>query len=169
MLKIGDSFPQFSLAGIDGNGVEREFSNRDFIGKPLVVYFYPKDDTSGCTTQACAFNAALPRVHNGAQIVGISGDSVESHKKFLTKHKLTFPLLTDEGHILTKKVGAIKEGIVGKLIEVPFLDPMSIARTTFLLDKNGKVVHIWEKVEVSGHDQAVLFELERLEKSNQIL
>lgn len=122
----------------------------------MVIYFYPKDDTPGCTKESCNFNALLPQIQNKANIIGVSADSIASHKKFQQKYGLKFPLLSDTETILAKVLGAYKESIVEKLIT------KGIKRTTFLIDKNGIIKAIWRDVKVDNHDKEVLDAVQNL-------
>ncbi|MBI1804489.1 MAG: thioredoxin-dependent thiol peroxidase [Ignavibacteriae bacterium] len=150
MLKVGDKAPNFSLPSSE----EKDISLKDFRGKKLVLYFYPKDDTSGCTKEACSFRDNLARVRRkGAEVVGISADSVKSHQKFTEKYALLFPLLSDEQKEVVKAYGVWKEkSMYGKKY-------MGIERTTFIIDEDGKIAHIFPKVKVEGHTDEVLAKL----------
>jgi len=147
MLKIGDSAPNFNLQDDSGAHV----SLNDFKGKTVVVYFYPKDDTPGCTVESCDFrdrNKVFKR--KNIVILGVSADSVESHVKFKSKYKLTFPLLSDSDKKMIKDYGIWKKKILyGKSY-------MGIERTTFVINPKGKISKIFPKVKVDGHIQAVL-------------
>lgn len=147
-LKIGDKMPAFSLP-TDAHGV---VSLKDYLGtKRVVVYFYPRDNTPGCTTQACAFQASSKKLKSAeAVVIGISPDSIESHAKFRTKFELEFILASDVDHKYAEKCGvwAMKQNY-GKSY-------MGIVRTTFVVGKDGVITHIWPKVAVKGHDEAVL-------------
>ncbi len=156
MLKTGDKLIEFCLQGITPEGVEKSYRNTDFLGKYLVIYFYPKDNTPGCTKESCNFNALLSQISNKANIIGISADSIESHKKFQLKYSLKFPLLSDSGASFAKSLGAYKESIIEKLIT------KGIKRTTFLVDTNGFINHIWYDVKVNNHDIEVLNALNSL-------
>lgn len=147
ILKPGDPAPDFSLFSTDGSTV----SLKDFIGKKIVLYFYPRDNTPGCTTEACSFNDNLAIVRKkGAVVLGISGDSVASHEKFSKKYGLSFPLLSDEGKEVLKAYGVWKrKSLYGKLF-------MGIERTTFIIDEKGKIARIFPKVKVNGHTEDVL-------------
>jgi peroxiredoxin Q/BCP len=129
----------------------------DLKGGPVVLYFYPADDTPGCTKEACAFrdrSAELKKL--GAKVFGISPDDVASHVKFKGKYQLNFPLLADPDHAVAEKFGAWREkNMYGK-------KRMGIARSTFLLDKNGVVQRVWKAVKVDGHDAAVIAALQEL-------
>jgi len=150
MLKIGDKAPEFSLPSSDRS----TSSLKDFKGKKVVLYFYPKDDTSGCTKEACSFRDNLARVRKkGAVILGISADSIHSHGKFIEKYDLTFPLLSDESKETIKAYGVWKEkSMYGRKY-------MGIERTTFIIDEKGKIAHIFPKVKVEGHTDEVLQKL----------
>ena len=144
MLKIGDKFPDFSLEGINGNGEHTKYTNQSFLGKKLVIYFYPKDDTPGCTKESCNFNDLLPRIKEKAYIVGVSKDGISSHQKFQQKYNLNFPLLVDEDMELAKKVESLKLG------------GLLMARTTFVVDEKGYVLKCFYGVNVEGHDLEIL-------------
>jgi peroxiredoxin Q/BCP len=146
-LKVGDKAPVFSLMGNDGE----KHSLNDFKGKKVVLYFYPKDDTSGCTKEACSFrdNIALIR-KKGAVVLGVSGDSIESHKKFVSKYDLNFVLLSNEDRSVLDAFGVWKEkSMYGRTF-------MGVQRTTFLIDEQGRISHIFPKVKVDGHTEEVL-------------
>jgi thioredoxin-dependent peroxiredoxin len=142
MIKTGDKAPDLELADDSGKTV----SLSDFKGKKVVLYFYPKDDTSGCTKEACEFRDAFPRFgQSDAEIIGVSPDSVESHQKFKQKYSLPFRLLADEGHKLADKFGVWKEkSMYGRKY-------MGVERTTVLIDPDGRVARIFPKVSVAGH------------------
>lgn len=153
-IESGKKAPAFSLPSDDGNAV----SLKDFRGKQWVVlYFYPKDDTPGCTTEACDFRDGLNRFNAlDAVVLGVSPDSVESHVKFMKKHGLTFRLLADEGHSVCEKYGVwVEKNMYGKKF-------MGVERSTFLIDPDGKVAHVWNKVKVAGHVEDVEQTLKRL-------
>lgn len=141
-LKVGDKAPDFSLP--DQNGTVR--SLKDFKGKKLVLYFYPKDNTSGCTKEACDFQNNLGVLKKkGVDVVGVSADSVQSHEKFAGKFNLQFPLLSDESKEMIKAYKVWKKKkLYGK-------EYMGIERTTYLIDGSGKITHIFPKVKVNGH------------------
>jgi peroxiredoxin Q/BCP len=147
MLEAGKKLPSFKLA--DDTGTTR--STKDFLGKSLVLYFYPKDDTPGCTNEATQFRDLYDDfVAKGAEVVGVSRDSVASHKKFKTKYDLQFPLLSDSESELCNALGVIVEkNMYGK-------KSLGIQRSTFLIDPKGKIVHVWPKVSVNGHAEDVL-------------
>jgi peroxiredoxin Q/BCP len=146
-LKVGDKAPAFSL--LDDNGVK--VSLKDLKGKRVVLYFYPKDDTSGCTKEACSFRDSIKVFEkNNTVVIGVSKDSVASHKKFKNKYDLTFPLLSDESTEMLSKYGVWKEkSMYGKKY-------MGIERTTFVIDESGKIKAIFNKVKVDGHADEVL-------------
>jgi thioredoxin-dependent peroxiredoxin len=142
MVKTGDKAPDLKLADDSG----RTVSLSDFKGKKVVLYFYPKDDTSGCTKEACEFRDAFPRFgQSDAEIIGVSPDGVESHRKFKEKYSLPFRLLADEGHKLADKFGVWKEkSMYGRKY-------MGVERTTVIIDPNGRIARIFPKVSVVGH------------------
>jgi peroxiredoxin Q/BCP len=146
-VEEGETAPDFSLAADDGGQVKLS----DFRGKPVVLYFYPKDDTPGCTKEACAFRDRTPELKaKGAVVLGVSPDDVASHGKFRDKYSLNFPLLADVGHQVADRYGAWREkNMYGK-------KSMGIQRSTFLIDGAGKVRKVWKKVSVDGHDEEVL-------------
>lgn len=145
-LKIGDPAPVFTLPADGGES----FSLAALRGQKIVLYFYPKDDTPGCTAESCAFNAALADFEKiGVAVAGISKCSVVRHDKFKAKYGLNFPLLSDENSDVCERYGVWKEkSLYGKKF-------MGIERTTFLIDENGKIANIWLKVKVDGHVDAV--------------
>jgi peroxiredoxin Q/BCP len=146
-LKAGMKAPEFELQTGDG----KVMTLKDLKGMKVVLYFYPKDNTSGCTKEACAFNDSLKKLEKkGAVVIGVSADSVASHKKFADKYALTFPLLSDERKEMVKKYGVWKEkSMYGKKY-------MGIERTTFVIDGKGVVSHIFSKVKVDGHLEEVM-------------
>jgi len=147
MLKVQDKAPLFSLPDETGKHV----SLKDYLGKKVVLYFYPKDSTPGCTVEACSFRDNMARVRSkGAVVIGVSADSVKSHRTFSDKHELAFPLLSDENREVTKAYGVWKQkSFLGKKF-------MGIDRTTFIIDEAGTIVHIFPKVKVAGHVDEVL-------------
>ena len=146
-LKVGAKAPQFTL--MDDKG--KKFSLKDHLGKKVVLYFYPKDLTPGCTTEACDFRDNLARIkRKKALVVGVSKDPVERHEKFRDKYDLTFPLLADEAGKVCEKYGVWQEK---KLYGKSF---MGIVRSTFIIDEKGKIAHVFEKVKVKGHVDQVL-------------
>jgi len=147
MLKIGDKAPLFEL--LDKNN--QKVSLKDFKDKKVVLYFYPKDMTSGCTQEACDFRDAFPTFNKlKAVVLGISADSVSSHIKFADKYELPFTLLSDENKEVVEKYGVWKEkSMYGKKY-------MGIERTTFIIDGNGIIKNIFAKVKVDGHVEEVM-------------
>lgn len=147
MTDIGKKAPAFTLPDADGKKV----SLKDFKGQPLVVYFYPKDDTPGCTTEAKDFTALAAKFKKaGAAVIGISKDSVARHKKFADKHDLKVILLSDEDGEVCEKYGVwVEKSLYGRTY-------MGIERATFLVDSNGVIRQVWRKVKVKGHAQEVL-------------
>lgn len=152
-LEPGQKAPAFTLKDQDGTSVKL----KDLAGKPVVLYFYPRDDTPGCTKEACAFRDRYDEMNAaGAQLFGVSTDSAESHIKFRDKFELPFALLVDEDHAMSEKYGAWREkNMYGK-------KSMGIQRCTYLIDGAGKVVKVWKRVKVDGHDQQVLDALAEL-------
>jgi peroxiredoxin Q/BCP len=147
MLSEGDTAPDFSLPSDDGS----ELKLARFRGKPVVVYFYPKDDTPGCTTQAKDFSCLVADFKAaGATLIGISPDGAHSHAKFKTKHDLAFPLAADEEKTAALAYGVwVEKSMYGKKY-------MGVERSTFLIDGNGRIVKCWRKVKVPGHATEVL-------------
>ena len=152
-LKAGDPAPEFEATTDEGKRVKLS----DYRGKRVVLYFYPKDDTPGCTTQACSFRDNYPAIEEkNAIVLGVSPDSVASHEKFRDQYRLNFPLLADADHKVAEKYGAWREKtLYGK-------KSMGIQRSTFLIDAAGKVARVWKKVNVDGHDEEVLAALKDL-------
>lgn len=150
MLKEGDKAPGFKLKDNKGN----EISLKDYLGKDIVLYFYPKDDTSGCTKEACSFRDNYPEFQKlDSVVLGISADSEESHRKFISKYDLPFTLLSDPDKKVIEEYGVWKEkSMYGKKY-------MGIERTTFLIDKKGMIKKIFPKVKVDGHTDEILAEL----------
>jgi peroxiredoxin Q/BCP len=149
-VQPGEPLPPFSLPAVTKDG-ETTLSLDDFRGRKLVLYFYPKDDTPGCTKEACGFRDLTPDFEaKGAAIVGISTDPVKSHLKFRDKYALPFPLLSDADHAYSEKVGVWKDkSMYGRSFK-------AVERTTILADENGIVLKVWPKVKVDGHLDAVL-------------
>jgi len=147
MLKEGDKAPDFRAKDDEGNDV----SLKDFRGKKVVLYFYPKDNTSGCTREACDFRDNMGRIkRNDAVVLGVSPDSEKSHEKFKSKFDLSFPLLVDEDKKLVNAYGVWQEkSMYGRKF-------MGVVRTTFIIDENGKIARIFPKVKVAGHVDEVL-------------
>jgi thioredoxin-dependent peroxiredoxin len=147
MLSEGKKAPPFSLPSTSGG----KLSLKDYAGKTVVLYFYPKDSTPGCTQESCDFRDNMARLQAaGAVVLGVSADSIASHVKFRDKHSLPFDLLSDESRSMLEAYGVWKEKtLYGKKF-------MGIERTTMILDGNGVVVRIFPKVKVSGHVDQVL-------------
>ena len=150
-LKEGDKAPDFAVPDAEGKTVRL----KDLRGKQVVLYFYPKDDTPGCTKEACAFRDGISEIKDrGAVVLGVSTDSVDSHKKFKSKFDLNFPLLADTDKKIVEAYGVWKEKInYGKKY-------MGIERTTFIINKEGKISHIFPKVKVDEHYDEVIDALE---------
>ncbi|MGI8725941.1 MAG: thioredoxin-dependent thiol peroxidase [Methyloceanibacter sp.] len=146
-VDVGDKAPAFSLP-TDGGG---KIALKDLKGKTVALYFYPKDDTSGCTAEACAFRDALPDFSRvDAAIVGISRDPVASHDKFKKKFDLTFPLASDEDGKVCEAYGTwVEKSMYGRKY-------LGIERATFLIDGKGVIRNVWRKVKVPGHAKDVL-------------
>jgi peroxiredoxin Q/BCP len=149
-LQIGNKAPDFNLLSTTGEKI----SLKSLKGKNVVLYFYPKDDTPGCTKEACGFRDELPKFKKSTAIIlGVSNDSIESHQKFIKKFDLTFPLLSDEDHAVSEKYGVYKEkNMYGKKY-------WGIERSTFVIDGDGKLKAIFRKVKVDDHIQEVLASL----------
>jgi peroxiredoxin Q/BCP len=154
MLRQGQKAPSFRLASDAGESVALE----DFRGKPVVLYFYPKDDTPGCTREACAFRDTQAQIRKtGAVVLGVSPDSVASHEKFRDKYKLSFPLLSDADKQVAKTYGAFGEKtLYGKKV-------VGMIRSTFIIDGQGVVRKVFPKVRVDGHAEQVLEALRTLD------
>jgi peroxiredoxin Q/BCP len=152
-LDAGDRAPAFTLPDQDGTKV----SLKDFAGQPVVVYFYPADDTPGCTKEACQFNDTLKAfARSDAVVLGISPDGAEKHVKFRTKYGLKFPLLSDPGHKVMEKYGAYGEKtLYGK-------KTVGVIRSTFLVGADGKIARAWHHVRADGHAEKVLAEVTTL-------
>ena len=147
MPSEGDPAPDFALPSDDG----RTIALKDLRGKKVVLYFYPNDDTPGCTKEACSFRDNLSRVTSkGAIVLGVSRDTLSSHGKFRDKYHLNFPLLADVDGRVTEAYGVWKEkSNYGRTY-------WGIERTTFLLDEKGRIARVWPKVKVEGHTDEVL-------------
>jgi peroxiredoxin Q/BCP len=146
--EVGKPAPSFVAPDANGNNV----SLSQFRGKyTVVLYFYPKDNTSGCTKEACGFRDNYEEFKKaGVQVIGVSPDSAASHQKFAGKHTLPFVLVADEDRQICEAYGVWQEkSMYGKKY-------MGVARTTFIIDKKGKVAHVFEKVKPAGHDAEVL-------------
>ncbi|MGD0728959.1 MAG: peroxiredoxin [Candidatus Micrarchaeaceae archaeon] len=144
MVSQGSKAPDFNLQGNDG----KSHKLSDFKGKYVVLYFYPRDDTPGCTMEAKGFNESLSELKKlGAEVIGISKDDIASHRKFCEKYSLGFLLLSDPDFSVMKKYGAYGDrGIFG----------MGTLRKTFIIDKSGKIAKVFEKVHPLGHDKEVI-------------
>lgn len=145
-LEQGDAIPDLALTAPDGGTIRL----RDFVGKPFVLYFYPKDDTSGCTREAQEFSAALPDFAKaGAAVLGVSKDTPAKHTKFTAKYDLTVPLASDENAVIEAFGAWVQKVLYGR-------EYMGIDRSTWLFDSTGQLVRSWRKVKVPGHVEAVL-------------
>lgn len=146
-LKVGSRAPAFSLPNEKGQVVKLS----ELKGKKVVLFFYPKDDTSGCTKEACSFRDGLQAIRKkGAVVLGVSADSVVSHQKFSNKYDLNFPLLSDESKAMIQAYGVWKEkSMYGRKY-------MGIERTTVVIGKDGTITHLFPKVKVDGHYEEVL-------------
>ena len=153
LVEPGRKAPAFSLPDQDG----KPHRLQEYAGRPLILYFYPKDDTPGCTKEACAFRDALPDFKKGkAAVVGVSVLDVASKARFARKHKLNFPLLADPDHGVAEKYGVWqKKSLYGRTY-------MGVARMTYLIGPDGKVARRWDGVKVDGHAAAVLAAVEEL-------
>lgn len=147
MIEEGKKAPDFKLKNQNGETI----TLKDFRGKNVVLYFYPKDNTSGCTKEACNFRDEFPKFKNvDAVILGVSPDSAASHKKFAEKYDLPFNLLSDEEKVVLGEYGVWQEkSMYGKKY-------MGVVRTTVVIDENGKIKKIFPKVKVEGHNKEVL-------------
>ena len=138
------------LQGIDVDGIEKEYSLNDFKGQKVILYFYPKDNTSGCTQEACDFRDNINRLTSFATVIGVSPDSIKSHLKFKEKQSLNFILLSDPEHKLAEAFNVwVEKSMYGRKY-------MGIERSTFVLDENLNVVKEWRKVKVKGHVDEVI-------------
>ena len=154
MLNVGDTVPEFCLPNQD----EEEICLRDIKGRWIVLYFYPKDNTPGCTTEACDFTEALPEFENlNAIVLGVSPDSPKKHRNFIEKKELKITLLADEDKELCKLFG------VWQLKKNYGREYMGVVRSTFIIDPDGKIATKWEKVRVKGHVKVVKEKLEALQ------
>lgn len=145
----GDPAPDFSCAATDGSTIRL----KDFRGRKLVLYFYPMDDTPGCTAQACSlrdFNRDIAA--KGAAILGVSSQDEASHKKFTSKHKLNFPLLADTGRSVAKAYGVAGSGLFGVARALTGMNE----RVTFIIDEKGKVAHVLDDPDCPNHGEEVL-------------
>ena len=147
MLEVGDKAPDFS--GVDEKG--NNISLKDFKGKKVVLYFYPKDNTTGCTTEACDFRDSYSRIkRKGVVLLGVSPDSEKSHQKFIDKYDLPFPLIADTEKTIANAYGVWQEkSMYGRKY-------MGMVRSTFIIDEKGKLIAVFPKVKVAGHVDEVL-------------
>lgn len=144
-----------TLKGINEDGIEKEYKISDFVGQNIILYFYPKDNTSGCTQEACDFKENKNRWCAHAQVIGVSPDSIKSHIKFQENQALNFILLSDPEHTLSEAFGAWGEkSMYGRKY-------MGIIRSTFLINNQGEVTKEWRKVKVKGHVDEVIEELNK--------
>lgn len=144
------NYLEIKLQGLDKDGNENEYTLADFKGQKVVLYFYPKDNTSGCTQEACDFRDNMNRITPIATVIGVSPNDIKSHKKFKEKQDLNFLLLSDTEHTLSEAFGVWKEkSMYGKKY-------MGIERSTFILDENGNIVQEWRKVKVNGHVDEII-------------
>lgn len=143
-VEVGNEIPKFTAKDFEGHPITRE----DFLGSPFVIYFYPKDDTPGCTKEACEFRDFMNSFDDvDVMVIGVSRDNAESHRKFMEKHQLNFPLITDENGEMAKKFGVIDAK--GNYI-----------RSTFLCDEDGTIIWVESPVEVEGHVARLLEAIE---------
>ncbi|MCB0326676.1 MAG: thioredoxin-dependent thiol peroxidase [Bdellovibrionales bacterium] len=147
MLEAGTSLPAFSLL----NDQEQTIKKKDLLGKYTVLYFYPKDQTPGCTKEACGFKKHHRKLANrGVQVIGVSKDSIRSHQKFIDKYKLPFSLLSDPDYALAKSLGAFGEKkLYGKSYE-------GVIRSTFIIDPKGKIEKVFDKVKAASHPDEIM-------------
>ena len=144
------NYLEIKLQGLDKDGNENKYTLADFKGQKVVLYFYPKDNTSGCTQEACDFRDNMNRITPIATVIGVSPNDIKSHKKFKEKQDLNFLLLADTEHTLSEAFGVWKEkSMYGKKY-------MGIERSTFILDENGSIIQEWRKVKVSGHVDEII-------------
>ena len=145
-LKIGDEAPDFRALAVGGKyGAGREVSRSDFRGRPFVLYFYPKDDTPGCTAQACGLRDSWKEFDGTAEIFGVSIDPAASHEKFIAKYRLPFPLLSDAEHKMAEAYGVwVEKNMYGKKY-------MGTERSTFVIDRDGRIAQIFRRVKPEEH------------------
>src|SRR4030095_7495194 len=150
MLKPGDKAPDFKLTADNGETI----TLKDLKGKKVILYFYPKDMTTGCTAEACSFRDNIKKIEKkNAVVIGVSADDTKSHVKFKDKYKLPFTLLSDPAHKMLEDYGVWQEkSMYGKKY-------MGIVRTTFIIDEKGKIEKVFEKVKVNGHINEVISSL----------
>lgn len=149
-IEVGQSAPDFSAVASNGETIEL----KQFRGKWVILYFYPRDNTPGCTREACAFRDSHSDFGDrNAVVIGCSGDSIESHEKFISKFELPFLLISDPDHSIATDYGVWREkNLYGKI-------SMGIVRSTFLIDPDGVIRKVWNRVRVDGHVEKVLEEL----------
>ena len=159
-FEIGDAAPDFRAMAVGGEyGPGREVSLADFRGKPLVLYFYPKDDTPGCTAQACGVRDFWRELKDCAMVFGVSTDSIESHRRFIDKFQLPFPLLSDPARQIVKDYNVwVEKNFMGK-------KSMGVERSTFVIDGNGRIAAIFRKVKPEQHVNLVSGALATLAKN----
>ncbi|HWQ35882.1 MAG TPA: thioredoxin-dependent thiol peroxidase [Blastocatellia bacterium] len=152
-LQVGDKAPAFSLKNTAGKTVKLS----DYKGRKVVLYFYPKDATPGCTKEACGFRDDYAQLKKrGVEVIGVSGDDQQSHQKFAEKYELPFTLLSDPDHEVMEKYGAWGEkNMYGKKVT-------GVLRSTFIIDEQGRIAHIFRKVKTDTHSQDVMAVLDRL-------
>lgn len=144
------NYLEIKLNGISKDTEEKEYSLLDFKGKKIILYFYPKDNTSGCTQEACDFKDNFNRLTSKAVVIGVSPDSIDSHKKFIDKNNLNFILLSDPEHKLSNEFNVFAEkSMYGRKY-------MGIIRSTFILNEDGKIEKEWRKVRVKGHVDQII-------------
>jgi len=155
-LKAGDRAPAFSLKNTGGKTVNLS----DFKGRKVALYFYPKDDTPGCTKEACGFRDDFAVLKaRGVEVIGVSADNQASHQKFTEKYSLPFTLLSDPDHQVMEKYGAWGEkNMYGKKV-------IGVLRSTFIIDEQGRIAHVFRKVKTDTHSQDVLAKLDQLGES----
>ena len=147
MIETGTTAPDFRLKGIDAQGNEKEYQLSELLaaGKPIVIFAYPRDNTPGCTTEACDFRDRASAFDGRAIVLGISPDSLDSHRKFQTKHGLTYPLLSDPDKQMLTAYGAWGEKkLYGKVVT-------GVIRSTFVIGPTGKIEHVFYNVKATGH------------------
>jgi peroxiredoxin Q/BCP len=159
-LNVGDEAPEFRAVAVGGEyGAGREVNLSDFLGTPVVLYFYPKDDTPGCTVQACGLRDAWSAFSDGAKIFGVSIDPPPSHDKFIKKYQLPFPLLSDSAKEIVHAYGVwVEKSMYGKKY-------MGAERTTFVIDGAGKIAAIFRKVKPEEHAATVQEALSKVASS----
>lgn len=153
-LKVGDKAPAFSLKNTEGKTVKLS----DYKGKKVVLYFYPRDMTPGCTKEACGFRDDYAELRQrGVEVIGVSADNQASHQKFTAAYSLPFTLLSDPDHTMMEKYGAWGEkNMYGK-------KTMGVLRSTFIIDEQGRIAHIFKKVDTAKHSQDVIAVLDQME------